>query len=195
VDAILLLIQVGREGDWTDRGLPELVMPSNPKVRDARSAGVEWLLEHHPGASANDWRLLVWDRVRERPWKRDEPAAIITPTEYRVAIGRERRGESTIRRRPLRVERNRNVATKIAVTEVGLGDRILVTQNRENTAATQLPGPWFPANEPGEDTVSTRVTGVSQLTRHGEQTITLITRAGELPGLSIDQSILPVEET
>lgn len=195
MDAILLLMQVGREGDWTDRGLPELVVPSNPKVRDARSAGVEWLLEHNPGASANDWRLLVWTGVREHGWKRDEPAAIITPTEYRVAAGRAQRGQTTMRRRALRPERDRRVTVKIRVTEVDLGDRILVTQNRENTTAPYLAGPWYPANEPSDDTVSTRVTGVKTVTQRGEQTITLITRAGELAGLGITQTVIPVEES
>lgn len=194
MDPILLLMQVGRDGDWSDRGLPELVTPSNPKVRDARSAGVEWLLEHNPGAAAHDWRLLVWDHIRDQPWKRDEPAAIITPEEFLVAIGRQQRGQTTIRRRALRVERDRTVAVKINVTEVELGDRILVTQDRTNTSAEQLPGPWYPANEPGDDTVATRVTGITNTTARNQRVVTLVTRAGELPNLRGTQSVIPVEE-
>lgn len=194
MDAILLLMQVGRDGDWTDRGLPEVVTGS--RARDARAAGVQWLLDHHPSAPGNDWRLLVWAHVRDKPWSRDTPSAIITPSEYRMAAGRQRDGKSfTIRHPPLRAERDALFTHKIEACELQLGDRILLTQEQANTTAPLLPGPWYPAHEPGDDTIAARVLGFSTMRWRGKDVITLHTHLGFLPQLPANQSVIPVEES
>jgi len=186
----MVLMQVGHKGDWTDRGLPEVV-PGYARAADAAEAGVEWLYDHHPNALGDDWRLLVWAEVRDKAYRRDRPTTIVTPEQYRTAVA-ERPSSSLrpLRRRML----HGDLVHKVPAGKVDLGDRVLITQRKANTSAIHSPGPWFPANGDGKDAVAVRVTGKAEMSWHGEDVVTLITTAGELKMLSVRQPIIPVDE-
>lgn len=186
----MVLMQVGHEGDWSDRGLPEVVTGYDGAT-SAADAGIEWLYDHHPGALGDDWRLLVWAEVRERPYRRDRPTATVDAAQYRAAI-RDRGPvpSRTIRRRMLHSE----LLHKVPAGTVALTDRILITQRRDNTSALDSPGPWFPANQDGGDAVAARVIGKAEMTWRGKDVITLITTAGELRLLWVGQPVIPVDE-
>lgn len=190
MDAIMVLMQVGHKGDWTDRGLPEVVTGYD-RAANATAAGIEWLYDHHPGALGDDWRLLVWADVRDQPFRRDRPTAVVDAAQYRAAIvDRGPAPSRTIRRRVL----HSSLVHKIRAGAVELTDRILVTQRKANTSATRSPGPWFPASEDGKDAVAARVIGKAEMKWRGEDVVTLITTAGELRMLSARQPVIPVDE-
>lgn len=190
MDAIMVLMQVGHKGDWTDRGLPEVVTGYD-RADDAAGAGIEWLYDHHPGALGDDWRLLVWTDVREKPYRRDRPTTVVGAAQYRAAVtDRGPAPSRTIRRRML----HSDLVHKVHAGAVDLGDRILITRRQDNTSALNSPGPWFPANEDGKDAVAARVTGKAEMTWRGKDVVTLITTAGELQLLWVGQPVIPVEE-
>lgn len=195
MDAILVLMQVGREGDWHDRGLPEVV--TGYDGADAHAAGLDWLAENHPD-EGEDWRVLVWTGVRERPYDRDAPAAVVTPADYRAALAERGFGRAPARRRPRRPWRVSApagaVVHKTAAGHVELGTPILITQDRDNTTADAAPGPWFPAREAGGDVVVARVTGTATTTRRDDEVITLMTPVGDLDMLAPNQPIIPVHD-
>lgn len=190
MDAIMVLMQVGHPGDWTDRGLPEVVAGYD-RAADPAQAGIDWLYDHHPGALGDDWRLLVWADVRDRAYRRDRPTTVVTAAQYRDAVGdRAPVSSRTIRRRVLRGD----LVHKVHAGAMDLGDRVLITQKKANTSAIRSPGPWYPANAGGKDVVAVRVTGKKEMTWRGEEVIILITTAGELPMLSAKQPVIPVDE-
>lgn len=189
MDAILVLMQVGHENDWTDRGVPEVVTGYD-RAASPEAAGAEWMFDHHPTPVGDDWRLLIWTGVRSGAWNPEKPDAVVTPGRYRAAIAERNLRPSRIRRPKLV-----SVTEKIRVDEVDVGDRVLVTQNRQNTAVRGSTGPWVLANTPGPDCVATRVRGHRVLTGNDDTTwITLVTSVGEIDRLPTWQPVIPVDE-
>jgi hypothetical protein len=188
VDTILVLMQVGRGDDWSDRGLPEVVTGYD-RAPSAVAAGAEWMFDNHPTPVGDDWRLLVWSKVRSGSWRRDRPDAVITPALYRAAIAERELRPSRVRRPKMLP-----VIGKIRVDQVEIGGQVLLTQDRSNAAA-RTGGRWFIAsrNEPG--CVAARVRGTNVLTRSDSTTtITLVTGLGEIGALAAGQPVIPVDE-
>ncbi len=187
MDAFVVLMQVGRDGDWTDRGLPEVVTGYD-RADNIRDAALQWLLDHHPGASGDDWQLLVWDNVREQTYQHGRPTVIVKPMELQAA-GAGIHARSSARRGAPRAGR---VVEKVRAELIELGEQILVTQQHTNTTAYSCPGPWYPANTISADAVAVRVSGRSTMTWRGEEYLSLLTPVGELSKLSPKQPVIPI---
>jgi hypothetical protein len=188
VDAFLVLMQVGRDGDWTDRGVPEVVTGYG-KARGPRAAALQWLTDNYPNAIGDDWQLLVWTGLRDKPYLRDAPTVVVKPMELR-ALNAGFRAHG-YRRQALRTS---PVTEKVPATALDLGSWILVTQDRRNAALTG-DGPWFLADAPGPDAVAVRITGTKVMNWRGEDKITLITPVGELPTMPAGQPVIPADES
>jgi hypothetical protein len=192
VDAILVLMQVGHEGDWSDRGVPEVVTGYDRSGTPA-AAGAAWMFDHHPSPVGDDWRLLIWTKVRSEGWHIEKPDAVITPAMYRAAIAERGLGPAHSRRRRPRLN-PQPITSKIRVREVEIGELVLVTQDRNNTTAPQSTGPWYIANRITADCVAVRVRGLSNTTRGADVMIGLTTPVGEIDLLAADQTVIPVDE-
>lgn len=83
------------------------------------------------------------------------------------------------------------VVTRLRVTEVQLGARILVTRDRANTRATECTGDLFPAATPPGTTVAL----VRELRHHmqGREVVAvdLVTSVGTVEGIGPDRAVLP----
>lgn len=197
MDTILVLMQVGREGDWSDRGLPEVVSVDVPGD-DPHQAGIDWVLDNHPQATGDDWRLLVWAGIGERAYHHDEPTTVVTPADYRAALagpaGR-RRAPRTARRRPPRVDvAPGRVVHKEFATEHLLGRAVLLTQDQANTWAHECAGPWYPAHQPGPDVVAARVRQFAELERPAGTYVRLGTTAGDVGWMPVGTAVIPADE-
>lgn len=191
VDAILVLMQVGHDGDWNDRGLPEVVTEYG-RAKTPQAAGIEWLIENHPNANEH-WQLLVW-ALGDQPYDRDHPDAVVRPEDFQKAVAKRRSTDrSRLRRRALRVPVGK-VVHKVHATEDLLGTTILVTQDRANSSAPGAEGPWYPAAAPGPDVVAAGVNRIDELTRGGRQLVKLGTKAGLVGWMPLGHPVIPVEE-
>ncbi len=83
------------------------------------------------------------------------------------------------------------VVRKIRVGQGLLGTSILLTEDRDNTTAFDTPGPWYPANQPGPDTVAAQVIAIGEMLWRGKRKVTLKTSIGEVRLRSITQSVIP----
>lgn len=189
MDAILVLMQVGHEGDWSDRGVPEVVTGYDRSSSPA-AAGAEWMFDTHSSPVGNDWRLLVWANVRTGSWSIENPDTVVTPAIYRAAVAD--RGAGRQRRRPKL--QPAPVTSKVRADQVDVGDLVLVTQDRRNSTVRGSSGPWFVANEVTENCVAARVKGHRVLTRNQRDIITLVTPLGEIDQLPAGQPVIPVNE-
>jgi hypothetical protein len=187
VDTIVVLMQVGRDDDWSDRGVPEVVTGYD-RASTAVAAGAEWMFDHHPSPTSDDWRLLVWAKVRNGAWRRDRPDAVVSPPLYRAAIADRAIGYS--RRRQPRLQ---PVIDKIRVDQVDIGDQVLLTQNRQNAAA-RTASRWYIASRIEPGCVAARVRGTNVMTRKDTTTITLVTGLGKIGELAGHQTVIPVDE-
>lgn len=191
VDAILVLMQIGHDGDWHDRGLPEVVTEYG-RAKTPQAAGIEWLIENHPNANGH-WQLLVWALGAE-PYDRAEPDAVVLPDHFQKAVARRRTVDrSRLRRKALRVPVGR-VINKVRAGEGLLGTAILITQDRANSSAPDAKGPWYPAAAPGPDAVAVGVNRVDELTRGDRQLVKLGTKAGLVGWMPLGHPVIPVEE-
>jgi hypothetical protein len=188
MDAILVLMQVGREGDWTDRGLPEVV--TGYKTGSPTAAGAEWMFDHHSTVWDDSWRLLIWTNVRDGSWDHDHPDAVLTPALYRAAVAE--RGLTPTRIRRPKVN---PVIAKIRAAEVKLGDRVLVTQNRVNSSVSSPGDAWHLADYPDRTCVAVRVNGRGDTLSQGKTTeICLRTSVGEIVGIPPSAAVIPVAD-
>lgn len=192
--AILVLMQVGQNSVWSDRGVPEVVGGLAAGVT-GQQAGIEWLYENHPNAAQEHWRLLVWE-LGEVRYQRNEPQAIITAADYQQAVkGRERPSQPRSRRRSLQIGPSRSSLARILAGEDLLGRTVLITQDPTNNAAGHTRGPWYVAAAPGRDAVAARVHRVMVTERSGRVTVSLGTKVGEIGPLPLGQGVIPVEES
>jgi hypothetical protein len=187
VDTMMVLMQVGRDGDWTDRGVPEVVTGYD-RGPGPIAAAAEWMFDSQPGVIGDDWRLLVWTDVRGGAWDRDKPDAVLTGPLYRAAIA-----ERHLRPSRMRRARIAPVTTKIRAAQVELGMQVLVTRDRRN-AAVAGPGPWYLADRIEPDCAAARINGRAVLTRGGRDIITFRTNIGEIGGNSSGVTVIPVDE-
>lgn len=183
-----MLMQVGQNNDWTDRGLPEVVTEFGRATKPA-AAGVEWLLENHPNAE-DHWRLLIWE-LTDKPYDRDVPDVVLMPADFLAATARRRK--PVVRRRARRLALNK-VTHKTPAGDELVGRTILITQDRTNCSASGAEGPWYAASAPGRDTVAVRVYEVAVLERKGALTVQLDTKVGKVGWLPIGHGVIPVEE-
>jgi hypothetical protein len=188
MDAILVQMQVGHDDDWTDRGVPEVVTGYDLAPTPA-AAGAEWMYDHYPTPIGDDWRLLVWAKVRTRAWRRDRPDAVVTPPLYRAAVADRGAGRSRRRRPKLQPA----IAHKTTAELVEVGDVVLLTRSLNNAAA-RTAGPWYVADRVEPDCVGARVRGIGVTTRRDQATITLNTTVGVIEDLPGSQSVIPVHE-
>ncbi len=192
MDAILVLMQVGQNNDWTDRGLPEVVTDFG-RASTPADGGIEWLIDKRPDAESH-WRLLVWE-LTDQPYKRDKPDAIVTPEEFRVAAGKRRSNRSQVRRRAARLAvPTGRVVRKSPAGDDLLGQTILITQDRSNNSAPQATGPWYVAAAPGRDAVAARVYRVATVERGDTVNVQLITKVGAVGPLPMGHGVIPLEE-
>ncbi len=189
MDAIVVLMQVGRPGNWTDRGLPEVVT-GYLTARTAVAAGAAWMYDTHAGVIGDDWRLLVWTNVRDGRWSTDKPDAIVTPGLYRAAIAERHLPPLSMRRRQLEAP---PVMMKIRADKVTLGMRVLVTSDKQS-ARVRRGGPWYAADFADGACVATRVNKIAVLTRGETETLTLIAGVGDIGPLEPSDLVIPVEE-
>lgn len=192
VDAILVLMQVGHPGDWSDRGVPEVVTGYDRAASPA-AAGAAWMFDHHPSPVGDDWRLLVWTDVRNGSWHHDKPDAVVTPSLYRAAIADRGLSREHSRRRRPKLQ-PQTITNKVRVDQMEIGDIVLVTQDRQNTAVASTGGPWYIANRIDDGCVAARVKGVGVTTRNTGNTITLNTALGNIGELPPGQPVIPVDE-
>lgn len=192
MDAILVLMQVGHPGDWSDRGVPEVVTGYD-RAADPAAAGAEWMFDHHPSPVGDDWRLLVWTDVRDGAWHHDKPDAVVTPSVYRASVAGRGLGRERSRRRRPRLQ-PQPVTHKIRADQMEIGDMVLVTQDRRNTAVPSTGGPWYLANRIDAGCVAARVRGIGETTRDKNITITLSTALGDIGELPPGQPVIPVDE-
>lgn len=192
MDAIMVLMQVGQPGDWTDRGVPEVVAGYD-RAAGPVEAGAEWMFDHYPTPIGDNWRLLVWVDVRGKDWHYDNPDGVVTPALYRAAIAdRGGRGAHSRRRRPKL--QPAPITHKVRVDQVGIGDMVLITKNRRNAAAPSTGGPWYVADRVETDCVAARIRGVGVTTRDNGDTIMLRTALGDIGELPGKQPVIPVGE-
>ncbi len=193
MDAIMVLMQVGHPGDWSDRGVPAVVTGYGHAAGPIE-AGAEWMFDHHPSPVGDDWRLLVWTDVRSGAWHHDKPDVVVTPALYRAAIaGRGLSRERSRRRHP--TLKPQPITHKIRVDQLDIGDRVLVTQDRQNTAVPSAGGPWYLANQIDEGCVAAGIRQIGITTRSDNQTITLKTALGDIGELPLGQPVIPVDES
>jgi len=191
VDTILVLMQVGRDGDWTDRGLPEVVTGYD-RADSPVVAGAEWMFDHHPSPVSDDWRLLVWANIRNGAWHRETPDAVVTPALYRASIADRGLSRGNSRRRPGRLSAQ-PVISKIRADEVELGELVLLTCDVRN-AAVRSAGAWHIADRDGAGCVAARVRRLSVMIRGDQESISLVTGIGEIDRLPAGQPVIPVDE-
>lgn len=194
MDAILALVQVGQNNDWSDRGLPEVVTNFG-KAGTAAQAGAEWMVQNHPSlAFGAHWRLLVW-ALTDRPYNRDEPDEVITPRDLQTGTLKRRSPAPPIRRRARRLTvPHGRVVHKAPAGDGLVGQTILITQDRSNNACAGADGPWYAAAAPGRDAVAARVYQVATLERGDTMLVRLGTKVGQIGWMPLGHGIIPVEE-
>lgn len=189
MDTILVLMQVGRGHDWTDRGLPELVNGYD-RSGSPMTAGAEWMFDTHPAPIGDDWRLLVWTDIRNGTWHRDKPDAVVTPADYRAAIADRGLSRSHARRRRPRLEAT--VTLKRRAWEMELGDMVLVTTDKNNTTLPASTGPWYVADRTEPGCVAARISGEEVLTRGDQEMISWRTPIGLVDRIPPMHPVIPV---
>jgi hypothetical protein len=193
VDAIVVLVQVGQNEDWSDRGLP-VVVAADPDARDADEAGAAWLADNDPQVGADYWRLLVWVLMDGRTYDSEHPDTILLPEDYRrIVAGRKAAPALRPRRRILRVPTGGGLR-RVQASEELLGATILVTQDAGNSSTAEAEGPWYPAAAPGQDVVAARVYRVAELERGDRHLVRLGIRCGEVGWMPLGHGVIPVEE-
>ncbi len=192
MDAILVLMQVGHPGDWSDRGVPEVVTGYD-RLTDPEKAGAEWMFDHHPSPVGDDWRLLVWTDVRDGAWDHDKPDAVVTPSLYRAAIAERGLGSARSRRRRPKLQ-PQPITQKVRVDQMEIGDMVLATQDRHNTPVPGTGGPWYIADRIDDGCVAARISGVGRTERAEDTSVTLYTALGTIGELPSGQPVIPVDE-
>lgn len=172
------------DGQWVGQ------TPSVVQVEDgatARDAGLDYA--DALGLAGDDWLVKVWPG--ERPDLFAAPATVVRGDD------RSRRGGPALRpgrrRHPWRTSGPAGrVLTARRATEVQLGEKILVTRDRGNTAASECGGDLYPAADPREATAAF----VRQARHHmrGREVVAvdLVTSAGTVEGLRPDRAVLPI---
>lgn len=193
MNAIMVLMQVGHEGDWTDRGLPELVTGYDRSAGPV-AAGAGWMFDTGQSPVGDEWRLLVWTDLSNGAWQLDKPSAIVTPELYRAAVAD--RGTFRItgpsRRRPGLAPGP--TTNKVRADQMDLGDRILVTADRRNAVGRPI-GSWFVADRIEDNAVAVRITGtVIATSRDGQDMIAFRTPIGLIDAVLVSQPVIPVDE-
>lgn len=192
MDTIMVLMQVGHEGDWSNRGLPEVVTGYDRSPSPV-AAGAEWMFDTQPAPIGDQWRLLVWSDVRQGSWDVAHPDAVVTPADYRAAIAERGlgRARSQGRRSKLSVS---PILRKVRAEAMELGDRVLVTTDKRNTPVPASSGPWFVADRLEDGCVAARITRLSVTSYSDKDALTFWTPIGQIDRIPPAQPVIPVDE-
>ncbi|TDC02645.1 hypothetical protein E1091_00140 [Micromonospora fluostatini] len=148
-------------------------------------AGADFMATRKPRGR---WRLRVWvgDRVRLAA----PPAATVTAETLAAA----ERGEVPVarasrRHHPVRVSGPVSaVVDRVALADIEVGQRVLLTDDRHASAAHECTGPWWPAaHAEGAVEAVVKLRAVTQ-GRDGD-VVDLVTTVGEVRRVSAERSI------